>query len=42
MDKKALRREIGEKKRAMTAQEIVSNESNYGKVGRPRQLYKLK
>ena len=26
----------------MTAQEIVSNESNYGKVGRPRQLYKLK
>lgn len=26
----------------MTAQEIVKNESNYGKVGRPRQLYQLK
>ncbi|MBO4873620.1 MAG: response regulator [Lachnospiraceae bacterium] len=25
----------------MTAQKIVSNESNYGKVGRPRQFYKL-
>ncbi len=26
----------------MTAQEIVHTESNYGKVGRPRQLYQLK